>query len=316
LILSIITIAKYSQMKMMSITTNTTENSQSILDLCPELNEAPDNWDELADKLEVSVYELVNEPVSKTTMEVTVTEVTLNRVLNSVNSKSPKYKANRKPGFSKNSKSKSKSKSRSPRSNKTFHSSSLSNSPPRKMMTLSEYHDEKKRECEPIVPSPETNTDGIELSVATLRNRRKKEKIKEKKAAAKQEFKPDQAPTKTSSWESTKKSTKKEVKNPLIRRPDGPGEPMIVKVDNPTNSTLVLKNLPYDCTSTKELAKFFRKCGPVKYIKILTDDNDKCKGIAFVRFESNEGSNKGLNMNGFWYGDRKIYVEYAEDRRL
>ncbi len=81
------------------------------------------------------------------------------------------------------------------------------------------------------------------------------------------------------------------------------------------NTTLILKNLPYSCTSSKELLKFFGKCGPIKFINILKDVEGNCKGIAFVRFETKEGADKGLDTDGFWYEDRKIYVEYARDRR-
>ena len=47
-----------------------------------------------------------------------------------------------------------------------------------------------------------------------------------------------------------------------------------------------------------------------------TEDNDgNGKGLAFIRFETKEGSDNGLSMDGFWYGDRKIFVEYARDNR-
>ena len=81
------------------------------------------------------------------------------------------------------------------------------------------------------------------------------------------------------------------------------------------NTTLILKNLPLNCTLSHELLKLFKNCGPIKFIKILKDKDGNCKGLAFIRFETREGSDMGLDMDGFWYGEQKIFVEYAHDHR-
>lgn len=81
------------------------------------------------------------------------------------------------------------------------------------------------------------------------------------------------------------------------------------------NTTLILKNLPPNCTSSRELLEIFEECGPIKFINILKDEDGSCKGLAFIRFEKKEGSDKGLDLDGFYYEDRKIFVEYARDRR-
>ena len=82
------------------------------------------------------------------------------------------------------------------------------------------------------------------------------------------------------------------------------------------NTTIILKNLPYQGVEFEDLRSIFTPCGSIKFIKILTNDNDRiCKGIAFVRFENREGSDNGVAMDGFWYKERKIYVEYAHDKR-
>ena len=81
------------------------------------------------------------------------------------------------------------------------------------------------------------------------------------------------------------------------------------------NTTLILKNLPHNCTSSHELLKIFKNCGSIKFIKILKDKDCNCKGLAFIRFETREGSDMGLDMDGFWYGEQKIFVEYANDHR-
>ena len=85
--------------------------------------------------------------------------------------------------------------------------------------------------------------------------------------------------------------------------------------DGFVNTTLILKNLPYDNVTERDIKRFFSKaCGPVKYVKVLRD-GDQCKGIAFIRFENVLGSDRGLTMNGFWYEDRRVYVEYARDNK-
>ena len=82
------------------------------------------------------------------------------------------------------------------------------------------------------------------------------------------------------------------------------------------NTTLILKSLPYDGVTEKDLKDFFKKyAGPVKFVNVLMKDDGKCKGIAFVRFETKEGSDRGLTLNNFCYDGRKVHIEYAQDRR-
>ena len=80
------------------------------------------------------------------------------------------------------------------------------------------------------------------------------------------------------------------------------------------NTTLILKNLP-PYVSMKELRKIFTDTGPLKFINILKNDDGLCKGVAFVRYESRSGSERGLSLDGFWYKNNKIFVEYAFDKR-
>ena len=80
------------------------------------------------------------------------------------------------------------------------------------------------------------------------------------------------------------------------------------------NTTLILKNLP-SYVSHKDLRNIFSEPGPLKFIKILTNGDGICKGIAFVRYETRDSSDRGLELDGFWYKNNKIFVEYAYDRR-
>ena len=82
------------------------------------------------------------------------------------------------------------------------------------------------------------------------------------------------------------------------------------------NTTLVLKNLPYDGTNEKALTSFFAtNCGEVRFVNVLRQEDGRSKGMAFVRFRNREGSDKGYQLNGFRYEGREISVDYARDRR-
>ena len=81
------------------------------------------------------------------------------------------------------------------------------------------------------------------------------------------------------------------------------------------NTTLILKNLPYEGVYEEDIKKMFAKCGAIRFVNILRRNNDTCKGIAFLRFVEKEGSDEGIKMNGFWCGKRRVGVEYAIDKR-
>jgi len=123
-------------------------------------------------------------------------------------------------------------------------------------------------------------------------------------------------PEKAKKWTTV---TKKKVNQIQISYPEGWSK-SLYKSSNQRgkfiNTTLILKNLPYEGTKDRDLMRFFSKtCGPVKFINVLRN-GDRCRGIAFVRFETVVGSDRGLTMNGFRYGNRRVYVEYARDRRI
>lgn len=93
-------------------------------------------------------------------------------------------------------------------------------------------------------------------------------------------------------------------------------ENKVDKVDQTKEKrTLVLKNLPYNDVYLVDLMEIFDVYGKVEEINILRNPNQTTKGIAFVRFETNEGSENVVNnMTSFEYGGRAVYVEYARPR--
>ena len=162
--------------------------------------------------------------------------------------------------------------------------------------------------------SDEQNSDD-QVSSKAQRNRVKRELAKKRKAAL--NALPQEEKDKRQGW----KPVAAEKKKPVIRKPDPHtvrGAQRVYRPDvsdsEKPNTTLVLKNLPSDCTNSKWLVKFFSKCGPVKYVNVLTAEG-KCRGIGFVCFETREGSDKGLDMDGFWYDDQKVYVEYSRNKK-
>lgn len=85
-------------------------------------------------------------------------------------------------------------------------------------------------------------------------------------------------------------------------------------VQTKDGTTLILKNLPKTKILNKEIQKFFSRCGSVKFVNILTNDDGTCKGSGFVKFENKVSAAKALLFNGFLYENTKVYVEYARDK--
>ena len=276
-------------------TVTSTENMsgkeiKSISDLIPELDEVPDCWEDLA---EILSEPEVPEPVEK---EV-VTVVTMETVVTKVTKTPPSTKA----------------RSQKPRKVSTPRRRKMKG----RTMTLREYHAECERKEMEAQEEAERIAKQNAPSAKTLRNRRKRERAKAKKATQKTE--------EEKTW--SKVVSKPATPRAKIRIPDRKSLPKkTTKEQKPTtttgeqkgrfvNTTLILKNLPYERVTTRDLRHAFKDCGPIKFINILKKEDGTCKGIAFIRFERREGSEKGLDLDGFWYENRKIYVEYARDKR-
>lgn len=155
--------------------------------------------------------------------------------------------------------------------------------------TLAEYQSEKQKLLEQLNNAKNTEQ---------LNNAKNNEQTKKQKKVKK---------VRKEEW-----STVKKVEKPvsLIRRP----EQVVPSRNGQGNgTTLVLKNLPKIKVNSKEIQKFFAKCGSVKFVNVLINDDGNCKGLAFVKFENKVGSDKGLTLNEFWYENNKVYVEYARN---
>lgn len=78
------------------------------------------------------------------------------------------------------------------------------------------------------------------------------------------------------------------------------------------NSNLFVGGFPYD-TTQEELAAFFRACGTVRGVKILTDrETGRSRGLAFVEMSTEAEAREAISkLNGSALGARKIFVSEA-----
>merc|ERR1711912_98345 len=78
-------------------------------------------------------------------------------------------------------------------------------------------------------------------------------------------------------------------------------------------NVVCIKGLP---SSTKEgrLKKYFTECGEIVSCKLLLHDDGNCKGIAFIKFASEEGCEAAMKLNETDYRGRSILVSLAGDR--
>jgi len=76
---------------------------------------------------------------------------------------------------------------------------------------------------------------------------------------------------------------------------------------------LYVGNLSYD-TNENELSEFFKKCGAVKEVKIITDrDSGKSKGFGFVEMENQTDAEKAINeLNEKELNGRALKVNEAK----
>jgi len=151
------------------------------------------------------------------------------------------------------------------------------------------------------------------------KSQRKRTAAKAKKAAIKA--------AEAKEWESVKKETKTKRKradtSPSPQEVEASTKPSTKpstkssnKTNEAVNTTLVLKNLPYNNTWVHELMGIFEHHGELELINVLRNEDDTCKGIAFIRFKTSEGADKAVRtIPDFWYHGRKVFVEYARDKR-
>jgi RNA recognition motif-containing protein len=72
-------------------------------------------------------------------------------------------------------------------------------------------------------------------------------------------------------------------------------------INDPDSRKVFISGLPFDA-KTKEVEMYFEKemkCGKVVHCKLLQfEDTKRCKGSGFLTFETDEGAQKALKLNG------------------
>ena len=109
----------------------------------------------------------------------------------------------------------------------------------------------------------------------------------------------------------SKKRTKKISEWVMVEKPKKIKIVETPEVKNPnSDTTLILKGLPYDDTEDDDLMKRFEHYGPIRFITVLRNKDGTCKGLAFVRFVYPASVDILLQRTQYFlYNGRKVIVE-------
>merc|ERR1711991_503027 len=82
------------------------------------------------------------------------------------------------------------------------------------------------------------------------------------------------------------------------------------KGERDNTNTVMVRGLPF-ATQEDVLKKDFGECGEMESCRMLLNDEGQCKGIAFIKYKTEEGCKKAIEFNETDYGGRTIYVSMA-----
>ena len=78
--------------------------------------------------------------------------------------------------------------------------------------------------------------------------------------------------------------------------------------------TAFVKNLEYHVTE-KEVEEKFKTCGDINQIRFVYEpQTNKFKGFCYIDFKEHKGLLKALKLNGSFFGNRKLYVDYEQGK--
>merc|ERR1711865_539094 len=77
-------------------------------------------------------------------------------------------------------------------------------------------------------------------------------------------------------------------------------------------NTVFIKGLPF-ATQEDILKKDFADCGEIESCRMPLNDEGQCRGIAFIKYSSQEACDKAKAFDSTDYGGRTIYVAMAGD---
>lgn len=294
-------------------------------------------WDEIAEMIEkipaselpeVDSEEVVRtieqysepepEPIIETPEELAETQTTLTpkkRKNSGPLSPSPATKKPRSSSPSKKkSRSPSKGKNRRPSPSPSKKNRRLSPSKGKKL-SLQEFHAEQERMSQKRLAALEADMERIKREEEVRKREQKQREREERKVLREQqrrkmeEQRKKEMRAKKKGWSSVGAAQQPKRKS---KRKSQKEQRAFV------NTTLILKNLPFYQTSEEDLRSICIRSGngAIRFINVLRDEAGRCKGIAFIRFNTRMDSDRALRMLGqFRYQDRTVYAEYAMDKR-
>jgi nucleolin len=77
---------------------------------------------------------------------------------------------------------------------------------------------------------------------------------------------------------------------------------------------VIVCGLPFSSTET-DIRNHFKDCPDLKFVKVMMGQDGRPRGKAFVKFTTEKGMNKALELNGTNLGGRNIIVELTEKMR-
>ena len=89
---------------------------------------------------------------------------------------------------------------------------------------------------------------------------------------------------------------------------------MVDEDDEEGQFEVCVKGLSFQAYDS-DIRALFESCGNVTEVKLLTRDDGKSKGIAFVKFSKKSSFNKALEFNGSEHLGRNIVVEEAQGKK-
>ena len=76
---------------------------------------------------------------------------------------------------------------------------------------------------------------------------------------------------------------------------------------------VIVKGLPF-AASEHDLTEYFQECGALDGVNLLKGPDGRSKGIAFVRFTTEDGLKSAVGYSGTDFGGRKITIEKTVPR--
>ena len=88
----------------------------------------------------------------------------------------------------------------------------------------------------------------------------------------------------------------------------------MVDEDEDGEFEVCVKGLSFNAYDS-DIKDFFDQCGNVVQVKLLTRDDGKSKGIAFVKFSKKSSFNKAIALDGAEHMTRSIKIEEAQGKK-